>query len=149
VLHDLGLTEGFVGRGRFEVVGADVADRFLAAQGVAAERREIIRDAIALHAQLGIASRKRPEIALVHIGAGVDVLGVGLDKFPAAVVESVIAALPRLDFKRAFFNVLVEVIRKSQAAVGHTWMMEIARGHVHGYGCATLQASMVAARFEE
>jgi HD domain len=73
VLHDLGLTAEFRRAERFEVVGADAADAFLKDQGVDPERREVIWDAIALHTSIGIASRKRPEIALVHIGAGVDV----------------------------------------------------------------------------
>src|SRR5258706_8361638 len=78
VLPDLGLTPEFRGAQRFEVVGADAADAFLKDQGVSAERREVIWDAIALHTSTGIASRKRPEIALVHIGAGVDVVRRGL-----------------------------------------------------------------------
>jgi hypothetical protein len=39
VLHDLGLTERFgAPAGRFEVVGADAAEKFLLGEGVAAER---------------------------------------------------------------------------------------------------------------
>ena len=82
VLHDLGLTTEFRGTERFEVVGADAAAAFLKDQGVNDERRAIIWDAIALHTSVGIASRKRPEIALVHIGAGIDVLGLELNKLP-------------------------------------------------------------------
>jgi hypothetical protein len=94
VLHDLGLTAEFRGAKRFEVVGADAADAFLKDQGVNPERREIIWDAIAFHTSVGIASRKRPEIALVHIGAGVDVIGLELDRLPPAVVAETIEAFP-------------------------------------------------------
>ena len=76
VLHDLGLAAEFRSAERFEVADADEADTFLKEEGVSSEYREIVWDAIALHTSVGIASRKRPEIALVHIGAGVDVLGL-------------------------------------------------------------------------
>ena len=95
VLHDLGLTAEFRSSERFEVAGADAAAAFLHNEGVAPERREIVWDAIALHTSVGIASRKRPEIALVHIGAGVDVLGMGLDTLPPTLVAETLEALPR------------------------------------------------------
>jgi hypothetical protein len=79
VLRCVGLTAEFRGRERFEVVCADAADASLKGEGVSAARREVVWDAIALHAQIGIASRKRPEIALVHIGAGVDSLELELE----------------------------------------------------------------------
>src|SRR5277367_3748025 len=110
VLHDLGLTAEFRGAERFEVVGADAADAFLKDHGLDTERREIIWEAIALHTSVGIASRKRPEIALVHIGAGVDVIGMGLDQLPPNLVAETIEALPRHDFNKAFFKEIVETI---------------------------------------
>src|SRR5580704_8804639 len=110
VLHDLGLTTEFRGAQRFEVVGADAADAFLKDQGVDPERREIIWDAIALHTSVGIVTRKRPEIALVHIGAGVDVLGLELNKLSPTLVAQTIEALPRHDFNKAFFSILVDTI---------------------------------------
>ena len=113
VLHDLGLTAEFRSTDRFEVVGADAADKFLKGESVSAEHREIVWDAIALHTSSGIASRKRPEIALVHIGAGIDVLGLQLDKLPPALVAATLEALPRHDFKNAFFATLVETVTQT------------------------------------
>ncbi len=73
VLHDLGLTERFgAPAGRFEVVGADAAEKFLLGEGVAAERSAVVWEAIALHTSNGIALRRAPEVALVHIGASID-----------------------------------------------------------------------------
>src|ERR1700691_4650272 len=123
VLHDLGLTTEFRGTERFEVVGADAAAAFLKDQGVNDERRAITWDAIALHTSVGIASRKRPEIALVHIGAGGDVLGLGL---PTALVGATIEALPRHDFNKAFFSLLVDTIAHAPQSAAMTWMCEIA-----------------------
>src|SRR5271170_5420933 len=86
-LHDLGLTERFgAPAGRFEVVGADAAEKFLLGKGVAAERSAVVWEAIALHTSNGIALRRAPEVALVHIGASIDVMGLGLEKLPPTVV---------------------------------------------------------------
>jgi hypothetical protein len=132
VLHDLGLTAEFRGAARFEVVGADAADAFLKGEGVSAERRELIWDSIALHTSVGIASRKRPEIALVHIGAGVDVVGPELDKLPPALVAQTIEALPRHDFNKAFFGVVVDTIAQAPESAAMTWMCETANDHIPG-----------------
>lgn len=149
VLHDLGLTAEFRGAERFEVVGADAADAFLKDQGVDLDRREIVWDAIALHTSVGIASRKRPEIALVHIGAGVDVLGLELDRLPPALVAETIETLPRHDFKSAFFSVLVETIAQAPRSAAMTWMGEIANEHVPGCHCPSFASQLKASPFKE
>jgi len=43
-------------------------------------------------------------VQLVHIGAGVDVIGMGLDQLPPNLVAETIEALPRHDFNKAFFK---------------------------------------------
>src|ERR1700731_4193547 len=149
VLHDLGLTAEFRGAERFEVVGADAADAFLKDQGLNTERREIIWDAIALHTSIGIASRKRPEIALVHIGAGVDVVGLELNKLPPTLVAQTIEALPRHDFNKAFFSVLVDTIAHAPQSAAMTWMCEIANEHVPGCHCPSFTGQLQASPFKE
>jgi hypothetical protein len=149
VLHDLGLTAEFRGTERFEVVGADAAAAFLKDQGVNDEQRAIIWDAIALHTSVGIASRKRPEIALVHIGAGIDVLGLELNKLPPTLVAKTIEALPRHDFNRAFFSVLVDTIAQAPRSAAMTWMCEIANEHVPGCHCPSFTSQLQASPFKE
>jgi hypothetical protein len=149
VLHDLGLVAEFRGQERFEVVGADAADAFLKDEGVNDERREIIWDSIALHTSIGIASRKRPEIALVHIGAGIDVVGRGLDMLPPDLVAKTIEALPRHDFKRAFFKELVDTIAQAPQSATMTWMCETANQHVPGCDCPSLASQLAASPFKE
>ncbi|WKX72783.1 HD domain-containing protein [Streptomyces sp. XD-27] len=95
VLHDVGLSAQGDGDQRFEVDGADLAAEFLTKQGVPAGEVEVVWDAIALHTSDGIAIRKRPEIALVSAGTKFDIIG-GPDPLPAAYVDRVHAALPRL-----------------------------------------------------
>jgi len=149
VLHDLGLTTEFRGTERFEVVGADAAAAFLKDQGVNDERRAIIWDAIALHTSVGIASRKRPEIALVHIGAGIDVLGLELNKLPPTLVAQTIEALPRHDFNKAFFSVLVDTIAHAPQSAAMTWMCETANEHVPGCHCPSFTSQLQASPFKE
>jgi hypothetical protein len=149
VLHDLGLTVEFRSAERFEVAGADAAVAFLKDEGVAPERREIVWDAIALHTSIGIASRKRPEIALVHIGAGVDVLGMSLDALPLALVAETIEALPRHDFKNAFFATLVETLAQAPQSGTMTWLSETANEHVPGCHCPSFASLMKNAPFRE
>jgi hypothetical protein len=149
VLHDLGLTAEFRSNERFEVAGADAAASFLQEEGVTPERREIVWDAIALHTSVGIASRKRPEIALVHIGAGVDVLGMGLDKLPPTLVAETIKALPRHDFKNAFFAALVEALAQAPQSATLTWLSETANDHVPGCRLLSFECLMQNTSFRE
>jgi hypothetical protein len=149
VLHDLGLTPEFRSAARFEVVSADAADKFLKDEGVSAERREIVWDAIALHTSSGIASRKRPEIALVHIGAGIDVLGLQLDKLPPDLVAATVEALPRHDFKNAFVATLAETVAQAQNSATLTWLSEIGNTQVPGCQCPSFLTLLKKAAFKE
>ena len=107
VMHDLGLTKRFDNQQRFEVDGADAARTFVLEHGLSDEKAQIVWDAIALHTSLGIASRKQPEIALVHLGASADVLGLRISDISSETVEQVIEAYPRLGFKMAMTELLV------------------------------------------
>jgi len=69
ILHDIGLTEQFVGDLPFEIQGAQAARRFLEAHGLAKDKSAIVWDGIAMHAS-AIGEFKQPEIALVGAGAG-------------------------------------------------------------------------------
>ena len=60
---------------------------FLAARGLSEERAEIVWDAIALHTSIGIANRKRPEIALANAGIGIDVSKRGAERLPPGFAE--------------------------------------------------------------
>ena len=100
VLHDIGLTPHGDRGGRFDVDGADTAAAFLHDRGVAADRVEVVWDAVALHLCFEVAIRKRPEIALVTAGAGYD-LGPEGPALPTGYADRVHAVLPRLRGRRA------------------------------------------------
>lgn len=103
IMHDLGLTELHKDKpGSFEYVGAKVAHQFCIDKGYAEDKAALVHDAIALHSAVGIADQLMPEIALVHLGAGVDVLGIRLDEIPPYVLTEMLQQYPRLDFKQLF-----------------------------------------------
>jgi hypothetical protein len=149
VLHDLGQTERFLGKQRFEVDGADAAAEFLKGKGVPKESIEVVWDAVALHTSRGIVERKRPEIALVSAGAGADVVGFGIDRLPKGAVAQVIAAFPRPGFKKAYQKVLAEVVaRKPETAAGN-FLAGVGERHVPGYKAPNFCDLMDAAPFAD
>jgi ketosteroid isomerase-like protein len=75
-LHDLGLVPPYRRDNRFEVDGADAAREFCSKHQVPPERTDPIWEAIALHPSAGIATRLEAEIALVHLGAGLELFGL-------------------------------------------------------------------------
>jgi HD superfamily phosphodiesterase len=82
LLHDLGLSERHIANKRFEVDGADAATEFLRTHDYPESKAKIVWDAIALHSSADIAERREAEVALVHFGAFVDVMGVRRKTFP-------------------------------------------------------------------
>src|SRR5262245_61302047 len=109
VFHDLGLTPRFRSTShRFEVDSANAARDFLRAGGVDESTAEVVWDGIALHTTPEIPWHKRPEIALVTGGVEADVLGDGLDEISAEDRASVLAAYPRVDFKRGIVQAFAD-----------------------------------------
>jgi hypothetical protein len=109
MFHDIGLTTNFSDSMlRFEVDGANAAEKFLRNQGFDDTAVRKVWLAIALHTTPGVPEFLDPEIALVNAGVKTDVVGVGRDDLPDEVRDAVTAAHPRPDFKRqilrAFFD---------------------------------------------
>ena len=109
-LHDLGLTERFDGPDAFELEGAAAAHALLVKHGY--DRADLVAEAIRVHIDLATAKDPRPEVALVHIGAGVDVTGARLDRIDADAVARILDAYPRLGFKKAVAELLSDQARR-------------------------------------
>ncbi len=109
VFHDLGLTSSYRGsEHRFEIVSANAARDFLRTNGIDEASVAVVWDAIALHTTPEIPWHKRPEIALVTGGVEADVLGDGLGEIPEGDRAAVIAAYPRIDFKRGIVQAFAD-----------------------------------------
>jgi hypothetical protein len=103
--HDLGLIKKFSSPDeRFEVDGANAARQFLSAHNIPEDQVQTVWEAIALHTTPGIPKYMRPEVALLNSGVLLDVIGVGFDQLPAAVLQDIIARYPRTNFKEGFIQ---------------------------------------------
>ncbi len=122
-LHDLGLTAQFDGEGPFELRGADAAYAWCREHDVPESKAELIHEAICLHTSL-VAARREPEIALVHFGAGADVIGYHLEDIHPRTVEAILELWPRDGFKREVHALLGEQARKNpDSPAGAQWRL--------------------------
>jgi hypothetical protein len=152
VLHDLGLVPPYRRDNRFEVDGADAAREFCAKHEVSPERTDLVWNAIALHTSPGIPTRLADEIALVHLGAGLDFLGIGLDQVSPQLVEELLEKYPRMNFKSEFRNLLVEHCRNNPAAQVLNWTDDVGRTagcKLQGQPIPTASQLMSAAPYDE
>ncbi|MFJ2259176.1 HD domain-containing protein [Streptomyces sp. NPDC087844] len=149
-LHDLGLVEAYRTRAeRFEVDGADAAQRFLREQRMPAERVAVVWDAIALHTNAGIATRKRPEIAMVSVGSGADFSGNELQRIPSDALEEILAAFPRKGFKQDALDTILSLCRTRPMSVLMHPFAEVGRRHIPEFPVPTVEDLLLAAPFEE
>ncbi len=148
VLHDLGLTAQFEGDLPFEIQGAEAARKFLAAQGVARDKVEMIWDGIAMHAS-AIGGFKRPEISLVGEGAGADVLGPDPAEVPADKVAETVSAFPRLKFKEQFLKSCADVVSRHPHAATRSFMRDIGERYVPSFHPRNFCDLMEKAPFKE
>ena len=133
IMHDLGLTERFDAQQRFEVNGADAARAFVLEHGLSDEKAEIVWDAIALHTSIGIAVRKQPEIALVHLGASADLIGMRISDITPETVEQILDAYPRLGFNQQITQLMVSQVKRKPQTATFTWLAEVGRCCIHGF----------------
>jgi hypothetical protein len=150
MFHDLGLVEGHrSAHDRFEVDGANAARDFLLAHGLTGDPVRIVWDAIALHTTPGIPQHKEAEVALVTAGVELDVLGIGYDELDPDRREEIVAAYPRIDFKRAIVRAFADGIRdKPETAFGNVKADVLARelpGYERPDFCRMIERSPFAA----
>ena len=133
VLHDLGLTERHMAEERFEVDGANAARAFLKERGIAAQQMQLVWDAIALHTTRSIALHKEPEVALTHSGIAVDAIGVGLERIPLDKQRAILAAFPRLAFKKHLESSLCNIVRRKPATSFDNIVRDFGTRYIEGF----------------
>lgn len=102
MLHDIGLVPAYDIGGCFETDGAIAAERFALDQGASAKRARAIYDVIELHMADDLPEDPAAEVVLLWDSTGTDVTGYRFADVRRAIVPDVLAAYPRLDFKREF-----------------------------------------------
>lgn len=96
MFHDVGLTKSYQkSQLRFEVDGANAALEFLRSRGISEKDIATVWTAIALHTTPGIPEFMGPEIALLQVGAGMDIAGREYETFTDEQRQAVVAAYPR------------------------------------------------------
>jgi hypothetical protein len=134
VFHDLGLTAKYRSDDhRFEIDSANAAREFLRANDIDEASAGVVWDAIALHTTPEIPWHKRPEIALVTGGVEADVLGDGLDEIAAGDRDAVLAAYPRIDFKRGIVQAFSDGFAHKPATTFGTMNTDVLERTVSGY----------------
>mgnify|MGYP003118205444 FL=1 len=107
ILHDLGLSEAHQDApGSFEWVGAGVARMFCLNKGLTESKADIVHDAIALHSSVGVVHKCAPELAFVHFGAGLDLLGSRLEDVPKTDLSAILERYSRENFCSEFGSCL-------------------------------------------
>jgi hypothetical protein len=120
MLHDTGLPSP-VPHVDFTIRSAEIAREFLDQCGVAADRRELVANAIAMHHTPEVGLAFGGEAFLLSAGAGVDVFGLRSDAVPDAIRRSVVREFPRLGFKREFSGLWRAEAR--QVPRGRAWYL--------------------------
>lgn len=132
IMHDLGLTERFIKDARFELDGADAARQYLVDNNFSEEKADVIWDAISLHATMELPERKRPEIALVHLGAFMDG-GMNANMFPMSFFEEIFERFPQNGNKAHFMELVANVLRKKPHTAYLSFEKDIGIKMVQGF----------------
>src|SRR6478672_7906343 len=148
--HDLGLIKKFSSQEeRFEVDSANAARQFLTAHNVAEEQVRTVWEAIALHTTPGVTQYMRPEVALLHSGVGLDVLGQGFDQFPSELRDEIVARYPRKNFKESFVQAYFAGFAHKPGTTYGTVNAGICERFIPGYKSPNAVDSMAASPFPD
>lgn len=151
-LHDLGLVAAFSSKSQsFEIDGADAAAKFAHDNGLNSTDADIVWRSVVFHdGRFAITRRAGPEAMLVAIGAGGDVIDPGLnwDEEKRKLAE-VIAAFPRLQFKKRFTGLLIDHCKRKPTSQQGTWLEGLCREQVPGAWGDTVEQAIMAAPYSE
>jgi len=107
MLHDIGLLPDYDIGGCFEIDGAIATERFALDRGQSPARARAMYDVVALHMS-DTAPGQANEVNLLSDSTGTDVTGWRIGDVRPASVPAIVAAYPRLEFKRDFAAMFVD-----------------------------------------
>jgi hypothetical protein len=149
VLHDIGLTASVSGPNRFEVNGADAALSFIKGKGLSDRQAQLIWDTIALNSTPSLALHKEPEVAVATMGIGLDYGGFGIEALPAADVERILSAFPRLKMKQRFAETCCRVVTAKPETSHDNFLRDFGERFVPGYKAVSTVDLLLNAPFDE
>jgi HD domain-containing protein len=134
MFHDVGLLERHRSEHeRFEIDGANAARAFLERHGLPEERVMTVWESIALHTTPQVPLYKQPEVRLVTLGVGYDVVGRHFDALSEEQRAAVLAAHPRTGFKTGIVEAFSAGIRDKPETAYGTMYTDILEATVPGY----------------
>jgi hypothetical protein len=148
LLHDLGLTNSFTGRKRFEIEGAEAARAFAREQGVDDRRGQLIWDSVALNSTPSIGLYKEAEVALCTAGIGVE-FGFQYDRIPPNEMKSILAEFPRLEMKRRFAESVCRIVKNKPETTYDNFAGDFGERFVEGYKRPSTVDFLIDAPFAE
>ncbi len=151
-LHDLGLLPAFASKSAsFEIDGANAAEKFARDRGLNAADADIVWHGVAFHdVRFAITRRAGPEAMLVALGASSDVLGPDLDNdAERRQTAEIVAAFPRLQFKKRFTALVVGHCKRKPASQQGTWLEGLCREQVPTAWNDTVEKEIAASSFAE
>ena len=108
LLHDIGLVPAYDLGGCYEVDGAIAAERLVLDAGQPEARARAVYDVIALHNLETLPPDPASEVVLLWDSAGTDGTGYRFADVRPAIIPRLLAAYPRVDFKREFTALFVD-----------------------------------------
>ena len=137
--HDLGLLSEYSSETeRFEVDGANAVRQFLIAHDIPEEKAQTAWEAIALHTTPGVTQYMRPEVSLLFTGVGLDVIGLGVDDFPADLRQKIVDAYPRTHFKAGISQAFYGGFAHKPGSTWGTVMADVCERYIPGYKSPSL-----------
>lgn len=149
LLHDLGLTPGFMGPRRFEIEGADAARAFAKEHGLAEDRARLIWDSVALNSTPSLGLYKEAEVALCTAGIGLDYGGFQYDRIPPDEMTGVLDAFPRLNMKQGFTDAVCRIVRAKPETTYDNFARDFGERFVPGYTRPSTVDFLMNGPFEE
>jgi hypothetical protein len=117
MLHDIGLVHPYDLGGDYDVDGGTAAEQLAREYATSDTRARAIYDVIALHNLETLPPDPASEVVLLWDSTGVDVTGERFEDVRPAIVAQVLAAYPRLDFKREFAALLNDQVSRKPNSV--------------------------------
>lgn len=150
-LHDLGLLPAFASpQGSFEIDGANRAEQLMLESGLSATNADIVWHAIALHdGRFALTRRQGAEAMLVAMGAACDVDGPDPQSIDTARTAEIVAAFPRLQFKKRFTALAIDHCKRKPLSQRGTWLEGLCREQAPGAWTDTVEHEIANAPFRE
>jgi HD domain len=150
-LHDLGLLPAFESKtASFEIDGANRAEQLMLENGLSPQDADVVWHAIVLHdVRFTLTKRQGAEAMLVAIGAGSDVDGPDATLINPTQTAEIVAAFPRLQFKRRFTSLAVDHCKRKPLSQRGTWLEGLCREQAPTAWTDTVEREIAEAPFSE